>query len=208
MAASRVFRASNLPSPGTEEAMESIKGLLSKSRIVFKGYSTCRVTGLLFCVVTLMMITSCSRYKVVLNNNVLYTPTSQPPPSLLSDPNLQGCLNQQFAIVGRNDPDSIKLLACPASGVDSLDGIRELANLEQLELSDNNISDLSPLLELRNLRVLSVRNNRITNINTLMSLSILRFVALQGNDSISCRQLDNLEEKIGNSLNRPVSCND
>jgi len=208
MAASRVFRASNLPSPGTEEAMESIKGPLSKSRIVFKGYSTCRVTGLLFCVVTLMMITSCSRYKVVLNNNVLYTPTSQPPPSLLSDPNLQGCLNQQFAIVGRNDPDSIKLLACPASGVDSLDGIRELANLEQLELSDNNISDLSPLLELRNLRVLSVRNNRITNINTLMSLSILRFVALQGNDSISCRQLDNLEEKIGNSLNRPVSCND
>lgn len=188
--------------------MESIKGPLSKSRIVFKGYSTCRVTGLLFCVVTLMMITSCSRYKVVLNNNVLYTPTSQPPPSLLSDPNLQGCLNQQFAIVGRNDPDSIKLLACPASGVDSLDGIRELANLEQLELSDNNISDLSPLLELRNLRVLSVRNNRITNINTLMSLSILRFVALQGNDSISCRQLDNLEEKIGNSLNRPVSCND
>ena len=208
MAASRVFRASNLPSPGTEEAMESIKGPLSKSRIVFKGYSTCRVTGLLFCVVTLMMITSCSRYKVVLNNNVLYTPTSQPPPSLLSDPNLQGCLNQQFAIVGRNDPDSIKLLACPASGVDSLDGIRELSNLEQLELSDNNISDLSPLLELRNLRVLSVRNNRITNINTLMSLSILRFVALQGNDSISCRQLDNLEEKIGNSLNRPVSCND
>jgi len=208
MHASRVFRASNLPSPGTEEAMESIKGPLSKSRIVFKGYSTCRVTGLLFCVVTLMMITSCSRYKVVLNNNVLYTPTSQPPPSLLSDPNLQGCLNQQFAIVGRNDPDSIKLLACPASGVDSLDGIRELANLEQLELSDNNISDLSPLLELRNLRVLSVRNNRITNINTLMSLSILRFVALQGNDSISCRQLDNLEEKIGNSLNRPVSCND
>ena len=208
MSASRVFRASNLPSPGTEEAMESIKGPLSKSRIVFKGYSTCRVTGLLFCVVTLMMITSCSRYKVVLNNNVLYTPTSQPPPSLLSDPNLQGCLNQQFAIVGRNDPDSIKLLACPASGVDSLDGIHELANLEQLELSDNNISDLSPLLELRNLRVLSVRNNRITNINTLMSLSILRFVALQGNDSISCRQLDNLEEKIGNSLNRPVSCND
>ncbi len=208
MPASRVFRASNLPSPGTAEAMESIKGPQSKSRLVFKGDSTWRVTGLLFSMVTLMLITSCSRYQVVLNNNVLYTPTSQPPPSLLSDPNLQGCLNQQFAIAGRNDPDSIKLLACPASGVDSLDGIRELANLEQLELSDNNISDLTPLLELRNLRVLSVRNNRITNINTLMSLPILRFVALQGNDSISCRQLDNLEEKIGNSLNRPIGCND
>ena len=188
--------------------MESMKGPLSKKPFEFKVGSTWRVTGLLFSMVTLMLITSCSRYQVVLNNNVLYTPTSQPSPSLLSDPNLQGCLNQQVAIAGSDDPDSIKLLACPASGVDSLDGIRELANLEQLELSDNNISDLSPLLELRNLRVLSLRNNRITNINTLMSLPILRFVALQGNDSISCRQLDNLEEKIGNSLNKPVSCND
>jgi len=153
-----------------------------------------------------LLLTACSGYQFVLNDNVLYSPSNQPPPSLLSDPNLQGCLNQQFANAGNDDPRNIKLLACPSSAVQSLEGIRELPNLEQLELSDNNISDISPLLGLRNLRVLSARNNRISNINPLMSLPILRFVALQGNNAITCRQLDALEEKIGNSLNRPVSC--
>lgn len=153
-----------------------------------------------------LFLTACSGYQVVLNDNVLYSPRNLPPPSLLSDPNLQGCLNLQFATADNDDPRNIKLLACPSSGVQSLDGIRELPNLEQLELSDNNISDLSPLLALRNLRVLSARNNRISNINALMSLPILRFVALQGNNAIPCRQLDTLEEKIGNSLNRPASC--
>lgn len=147
-----------------------------------------------------------SSYRVVLNDNILYSPTSSPQPSLLADANLQGCLNQQFASAGNNDPESIRLLACPSAGIESLSGIRALPNLEQLELSDNRISDLSPLLALKNLRVLSIRNNRVTNVNALMSLPILRFVALQGNDNIGCRQLDELQEKIGNSLNRPERC--
>lgn len=155
-----------------------------------------------------VLLTACGGYQVVLNNNVLYTPNGAPiVPSLLSDANLQGCLNQQFNISGNNDPESITLLACPSSGVQSLAGISALTNLEQLELSDNTITDLRPLQNLRNLRVLSIRNNRISSINTLMSLPILRFVALQGNNNINCGQLSELEEKIGNSLNRPESCN-
>lgn len=169
---------------------------------------TLPLTSLAFLLLTLLLtITACSSYQVVLNNNVLYTPSNMPPPSLLSDPNLQGCLNQQLSIAGSDDPESISLLACPSSGVQSLDGIGQLPNLEQLELSDNQINDLSPLLSLKKLRVLSVRNNRVTNINALMSLPLLRFVALQGNNGIACRQLDNLEDKVGNSLNRPANCN-
>jgi internalin A len=161
---------------------------------------------LLIALITLQL-SACSGYRVVLNNNVLYSPNGMPvTPSLLSDANLQGCLNQLFNSSGNDDPESITLLACPSSGVQSLTGIGALPNLEQLELSDNTISDLSPLQNLRNLRVLSIRNNRINNINTLMSLPILRFVALQGNNTISCRQLDDLETKIGNSLNRPANC--
>lgn len=155
----------------------------------------------------ILLLTACSGYRVVLNNNVLYSPNGTPvTPSLVSDANLQGCLNQLFNSSGNDDPESITLLACPSSGVQSLTGISALTNLEQLELSDNTISDLSPLQNLRNLRVLSIRNNRINNINVLMSLPILRFVALQGNNTISCRQLEVLEEKIGNSLNRPENC--
>ena len=182
--------------------MQTVNQIKPNGKILFFKRASLHI----FTSLAVLLISACSQYQVVLNNNVLYTPTSQPPPSLLSDPNLQGCLNQQFATAGSDDPENIRLLACPSSGVQSLDGLRELPNLEQLELSDNQISDLSPLLTLKNLRVLSIRNNRVTSINALMSLPILRFVALQGNNNIACRQLDNLGEKIGNSLNRPVSC--
>jgi len=156
-----------------------------------------------------LVVTACSSsYRVVLNDNVVYTPTSSTParPSLVNDANLQGCLNQQFASTGNDDPDSITLLACPAAGIESIAGISVLKNLEQLELSDNGISDLSPLRGMASLRVLSIRNNRINNISPIFSLPLLRFVALQGNTSINCSQLDTLQEKIGNTLNPPDTC--
>ena len=152
-------------------------------------------------------ISACSRYQFLFNDNVVYTPSGVPPaPGLLNDANFQGCLNQYFANADSQDPAAVKLLACPSAGIQSLAGISGLPNLEQLELSDNQINDLSPLLSLRNLRLLSIRNNRITNINALMSLPILRFVSLQGNNEINCSQLNDLEKKIGNSLNKPQSC--
>ncbi len=164
-------------------------------------------TTFLSLLLPLLLLTACGSYRVMLGESVLYSPSGVPAtPSLLSDANLQGCLNQVFITSGNNDPASVKLLACPSAGVQSLAGIGVLVNLEQLELSDNTVSDLSPLQNLRNLRVLSIRNNRIGNINTLLSLPILRFVALQGNNAISCRQLEQLEEKLGNSLNRPGRC--
>ena len=158
-------------------------------------------------IVLTFTISACSRYQVVLNDNVVYSPTGAPPtPNLLNDANFQGCLNQYLSNAASKDPATVKLLACPSAGIQSLAGINALPNLEQLELSDNQISDLSPLLSLRNLRVLSLRNNRVTNINALKSLPILRFVALQGNNGINCTQLADLEKKVGNSLNRPDNC--
>lgn len=123
------------------------------------------------------------------------------------DANLQGCLNQVFISSGNNDPEAVTLLACPSAGVQTLIGIETLINLEQLDLSGNAITDLTPLLNSKKLRLLSIRDNRLGNINSLLSLPILRFVSLQGNNKISCRELDRLEEKIGNTLNRPLNCN-
>lgn len=162
---------------------------------------------LLFLAFSALLVACSSSYRVVLNNNVLYTPyESNVTPSLLADANFQGCLNQQFSSKGDNDPDKVTLLACPSAGIDSLAGIGALPNLEQLELSDNSISDLSPLLSLKKLRVLSIRNNQVADIGPLLSLPLLRFVALQGNNDIACQRLAALEEKIGNSLNKPDTC--
>ena len=163
--------------------------------------------GCLFLAIVLFLSSCSSRYQVVLNNNVLYSPiASNVTPSILGDADFQGCLNQHFASTGVDDPEQVTLLACPSASIGSLVGIGALPNLEQLELSDNSISDLRPLLSLKKLRVLSIRNNRVTDISPLMSLPLLRFVALQGNNSIDCQRLAALDEKIGNSLNKPENC--
>jgi len=57
-----------------------------------------------------------SSYQVVLNDNVLYTPyQTNTTPSLLSDANLQGCLNQLYNSSGNNDPGQVTILACSSA---------------------------------------------------------------------------------------------
>lgn len=157
-----------------------------------------------------LTLTACKSgpYTLLLNDNVMYSPNPNANSAgIMADANLQGCLNQVFITSSNNDPEAVTLLACPGAGIQSLLGIEKLINLEQLDLSENAISDLSPLLNQKKLRVLSLRDNRLGNINSLQSLPILRFVSLQGNNNISCRDLDRLEAKLGNTLSRPLSCN-
>ena len=161
-----------------------------------------------FTLILLLTMTGCSLkpYTVTFNDNVISSPNAALLNSIVSDPSLQACLNQNLSNLGTTDATRIKLLACPGAGIKSLDGINALASLEQLELSDNSIDNLSPLSSLRNLRVLGLRNNGIRNIGPLTSLPLLRFVSLQDNDNILCRQLDELGAKLGNTLNRPLGC--
>jgi Leucine-rich repeat (LRR) protein len=148
---------------------------------------------------------SISPYTVSLNNNVLYSPNSELQAAGVTDAALQGCINQALA-VGPTEITALKTLACPNAGVRSLEGITRLTALEQLELSNNDIDNLSPLQPLRNLRVVSLRNNDIRNIGPLSGLALLRFVSLEGNEAIPCIQLDELQERLGNTLNRPIDC--
>ena len=145
-------------------------------------------------------------YTITLNNNVLYSPTERVQTTHVEDANLQGCINQYFLRNNHEDAEKITILACPSAGIETLAGIRNLPNLEQVDFSDNRITDVSALNALDNLRVLSIRNNDIRNTNPLLDMPLLRFVAMQGNDNIPCRQLDRLAEKIGNTLNRPLNC--
>lgn len=162
----------------------------------------------LITVCTLLLSACGSSYNVLFNDRVVYTPNPLPERgTLVDDPNLQGCINQILLSSETSTPESITLLACPNADIQTLRGIERLENLEQLDLSDNRISDLAPLSNLQNLRLVSMRNNNIRNINPLMGLPILRFVSLTGNDNIPCRQLNNMESKIGNSLTRPLACN-
>lgn len=156
----------------------------------------------------LLLLSACSNspYTVSLNDNVLYSPNEALRNAVVADPALQGCINQVLAVSSSNDLDSIRSLACPDAGIRTLDGLQSLTALEQLELSNNAIDNLAPLQPLRNLRFVSLRNNGIRNIGPLSRLQLLRFVSLEGNEHIPCRQLDELQQRLGNTLNRPASC--
>lgn len=151
---------------------------------------------------------SLSPYSITFNNNVIYSPNAALESGVLSDPSLQACLNQVLQADQTKLFTTVTLLACPGASITTLSGIEKMTRLEQLDVSNNAITTLNPLLELKNLRVLNVSNNAVTEIRSLLSMPILRFVALIGNDNISCDDLVSLEEKLGNTLSRPLNCKD
>jgi Leucine-rich repeat (LRR) protein len=153
-----------------------------------------------------LLLGSCADnpFKVMFGDKVLFTPRESTGP--LADPALQACLNQVLSQTEGSSIATLRTLACPGAGVQSLEGIGALAQLEQLELSSNRITDISPLRPLRNLRVLNLSDNRVGNVGILDSLPILRFVSLQGNNTIACRQLNALQNRLGNTLTRPTQC--
>lgn len=156
------------------------------------------------------LLAACAQnpYTFIFNDNVVYSPNAAIRNRVLDDPSLQACLNQVLASNPELDVASVKLIACPAAGITTLDGIGNLPNLEQLDISDNAVSNVSPLLALKNLRVLGLRNNAVNNVGPLLSLPLLRFVSLSGNTRITCRGLAALEDKLGNTLERPATCLD
>ncbi len=145
-------------------------------------------------------------YTVTLNDNVVYTPNEALRNAVTEDAGLQACLDQTLERNGQTDLALVTLLACPSAGVESLKGIDALVNLEQLELSDNAVTNLSPLIPLKNLRVVGLRNNKVGDIRPLEELPILRFLSLEGNNRIPCRQLNTFAQRLGNTFGRPESC--
>ncbi len=157
---------------------------------------------------TALFLTAChlSPYSISVNDNIVFSPQGQLPEEDFSDPGLQACVNNYLNDNPDESMQSMSLLSCPDAGITTLAGLEQLGNLSLLDLSNNNISDLGPLRELERLRVLRVSNNQIRNIGVLDDLSLLNFIDLSGNASITCRQLDRLEDRLGNTLRRPLSC--
>ncbi|MCH4890777.1 leucine-rich repeat domain-containing protein [Acidaminobacter sp. JC074] len=109
------------------------------------------------------------------------------------------------------------------SGVESLEGIEVLKNLEYLTLSSNMIQDLRPLSGLENLKLVDIQNNRVTDLSPLKELANLEVLLIRNNPVESIDVLeplfdhlkttdflvhvsfedDNLEGLIRKSLNMP-----
>lgn len=77
-------------------------------------------------------------------------------------------------------------VAAVNKGITSLEGMQYMRNLRVLDLEDNFVDDVSPLKDLDNLEVLNLRNNEITSLeeihlDSLSSLENLRVLSLRHN---------------------------
>ncbi len=164
---------------------------------------------LIYLVFSIPLLNACSfnPYAISVNDNVLYSPTGNIIEEVVRDPGLQGCINAYLNNNLEESLETISQLSCNDAGITSLIGLNNLPNLSLLDVSNNRITDLSPVIYLDDLRVLRITDNSIRDISTLFNLSLLNFIDLSGNNLISCRQLDQLEARLGNSLRRPLSCN-
>lgn len=93
----------------------------------------------------------------------------------------------------KSDLDRIYRLAV-TSGVKTLVDIKQLTNLEYLDLSNNKISDISSLSSLKNLRVLYLQRNSISSVTALKGLTKLEILSLNGNKISSISALSSLKE--------------
>ncbi len=88
----------------------------------------------------------------------------------------------------------IKKIIGSNKGIERLDGLECLVNLEIARLSNNNISDLSPLTGLVHLQELWVEHNNIEDLSPLSGLSSLFRLWINGNRVVDVSPLSNLSK--------------
>jgi len=96
--------------------------------------------------------------------------------AFIVDPALRTCFENSGMSVGQ-----VHTVVCSGKGVQTLEGVQQLENLKNLNLSHNQISDLSPL-SASSLEVLYATNNEIADIQALAGMASLKEVSLRKNN--------------------------
>lgn len=78
----------------------------------------------------------------------------------LNDNGLRACLNEQSAKNGWQYAEQVTTLSCSAHGIVRLEGIAAFSKLQDLDLSNNQLTDVSPLSGLSQLGRLNLAGNR------------------------------------------------
>jgi Leucine-rich repeat (LRR) protein len=123
--------------------------------------------------------------------------TESDPVARVADPNLEARirveLNKPSGDLRISELSSIIDLMAENSGIDSLNGIEQCANLTELCLGDNRIKGLENLRRLTKLEVLHLFGNEISDISPLDSLTRLRELRLGDNQVVDLTPLAGLD---------------
>ncbi|MHB8064835.1 MAG: leucine-rich repeat domain-containing protein [Ruminiclostridium sp.] len=93
----------------------------------------------------------------------------------------------------KSDLSKVYRLAVPA-GVKTLVDLKQLTNLEYLDLNSTQTTNISVLSYLKNLRVLYLQRNSITDISVLKGLTKLEILSINGNKVSNISALSSLSQ--------------
>ncbi len=99
----------------------------------------------------------------------------------------------QAGLINGVEPEKLTVLAMPDSGLSDIAFLSKAVNIEELDLSGNDITDISPLGSLTKLKKLDLSNNRINDVNVLLALPALKELDISGNPLTDTAALDYME---------------
>ncbi len=127
------------------------------------------------------------------------------PVVIFQDPQLEALIReiikQPEGKIHKHKLLTIAKLDATDRGINNLEGINHLRNLEELVLRDNRITDITPISRLTRLRELDLRGNSIADISALEGLHLLEDLNLRGNPVTDISPLGQLAELEDLNLN-------
>ena len=139
-----------------------------------------------------LSLAACSDYEVKFNDRPLYTPAPLFTDYRLADAALETCIEQTVRDKRITSAEDLNLLVCTSAGIATLEGLGTFAELKQLNLAHNIITEVTALSKLAQLRRLDLSDNAITDLEPLMTLAHLEWVNLEENEGVDCEQVARL----------------
>lgn len=155
---------------------------------------------------SVMLFSGCSQYAVTFNEARVYTPPSLLNTAAITDSNLKGCMDQTIADRHITHTSQLTSLSCTHAGITSLEGLNTFSGLQELNISNNQITTLAPVAQLSKLNTLLASDNRIKDASALLSLLHLEFADLSSNPELPCTDILQWKNNFEGKLTLPRQC--
>lgn len=133
-----------------------------------------------------VMLSSCDRYRVTLNEHPVYEPAPLFSDFNIADHSLFTCVQQTIEDQGITAAEQLKALSCSHAGIASLQGLQRFDHIEVLNVRHNAISDIALLQQLPHLKILDLSSNAIKSVTALLALPNVETIDLKDNPGLIC----------------------
>jgi hypothetical protein len=163
-----------------------------------------------FCgLVISILLASCNRYSISLNEKVVYTPAPLFKDYPIADMQLKNCVEQTIEDLHITQVGQLHTLNCSDAAIESLQGLDKFFALEELNLAGNKITSIADMKHLGKLKLVILRNNNIVDAAPALHLLHIKKLDLAGNQQLRCEDLQQLIENLkgtGAEIIAPTHC--